>query len=906
MEIKGAADELEVIQPLQLPPREAARRHSRLQTLAGFGIEWQNGGLKDFRRTAGIITQVHHHAENLVERELAKDLHFNLIKYNDNVDDWCNKIGPQRGPSQVLNRMNNQLDPWHADRIVIEKDNTEPFLERLEENVTYEPLEEGTLKAVSFLAHTWFRRAETELKDEIRQKEPAQVDLERGERLVGLLNRWWQAGKLEVVREGRRVLPGAEDLVPLLKSGRLPVRGNRIEIPPPEAPLPRELADEIFKGIKHWDEEAEQPGFERLMELTTSDPKTATDVLRVGLSSQGRRDLDMFNHLLAKSQQHESLKDCFRPLLPQIRRVIRDAEATDRVASNNLVGAAHVRLVANVARVFPEQIDEDYLEHEFKPLVTCGELNTMQDAFELVAEVEKDFPRLREVAVDAVLDGHQDDRSQFLLDYGLKTASRAIEEGYRVDQKQVDYLLSELVFPLSMRDKSASQVPNGYSEAFELLTLLDKQGQIKLDELAVPAPDGQVKPVRRAVFERIFAAGGDSLSEGRFGVDSEFLKNDRAIQTEMVDILEEALVENESLDKLPTDAQKAAGLLKWYGDSLDQRQRGRLEKMLHPHRLESVRGPLHTLLQPVRQADIQVGLEQISGQPMDPPEMLNRFLSNAAQIASLEGYRWNESKALKTSIESVATRLKKDGTAGSFADAWLAESNQTLAELAAKKKASVAEVATFKLLHALDPERTLRAVRPGLTSEHRGPSELWDDFKPLRKELIAENLELLKDPAQPPQPLLTELEKLAALNYEDAAPLREQGLKSWKMGQSTRPDDGWQRKLARNFKGLESTFETHVALSKIALSDKGWSRFTEALNKVGGESHYQDALKISTYVEAELAEGKPYLPALEHAMKAVAMGKDPQKLSTEKLLAPSETLQLEDEVLVGDHSLERF
>lgn len=788
------------------------------------------------------------------------------------VADWQLKRGMLDGPLDFLGGKVDSLPRndhnYFTDEVFL------PFLDAVAAATAQGPVPERALKTVAHLATSLWERSEQPLNEEIRSKETPEDDRRWSEECVIVLDEWHARGGVQVVRGGETLPPGSVDLLAELSKGRAAVRGKTLDLTPPSAPMAvspeaASTVEALLEDFKYWEKEG-CPQADQLQDLARAKPELAREVVQALLDRddllEDRDASPRIGRLVSEAATRPGLKELLRPHLPRLTSVAARAHERGTVAPDNLVGQYKVKLYQSVLQTFPELATEDFVRRDLAPLLLAEEINTAHDAARMMLEVWKEHPDLVGPTMDVVL---QDSTTRLGRAAEELTLPALEKHGWSPTPKQQDAMLAELYLPVGKNDRSVFTSYETVQRGLGSLEALEARSPGYLDRLRLPDTRGQLVPARRAMLDRLLNDPSDDLVRNLYTkssgshIASRFYKvifPNAELTGELLDRVAAAFDPATGVAGMSPDAQAAAAVLG--SVPLSKEDEARLDALLAPEIPKRQKGfyVYSGLVESVRARFLDREAAKLPGLP--GPERVAR----AEELLTLarethEDYDAEPGRVLKLLVPHLA---------GADLAPLVETVRADLARGQALESLSPAETARLQLADAAAPEGlVLAALRPRLRDEVGYGNKAVESV--MHRWRWSESLKALESPATPLGRRGEALE-LGLFEAGDRDGYRKMVLEALARGLEG-VERGWLRKLRDRFPDADSQLQAFRTVAggaeTDAVAERGWSRFSEVLDRVG---KLDDAGKVWPSWERNLAQGIERAEALRIAMLEHALG----------------------------------
>ncbi|GMU52773.1 MAG: hypothetical protein AMXMBFR33_19190 [Candidatus Xenobia bacterium] len=506
---------------------------------------------KEFQQAAGLLVDLTHHSEDQLTSRIARRILFDRFRWPDTLDDLKAKVGHPQGCTQQLRDMLHGIDGHSADRTYHTEESVGLLLSGLEDAVP----DQETIRVVARVGRGFYQRSKAELTPEIREHESHELDRTFAQRADRLLQKWH--------KEGHFTWEGETSL----ELGRVEVwPGPMLKILPEEKET-RPESTGLHKQLDRWKEEERHVAQDKLAELWRKDRPEAERLIErllIDLDQPGREGSRRMTVALGGAARHPELKAAFAPHLGTLTGHVGRAQARDELASNNLVGAARVDFVRNLAAAFPQAVTEEWYRGEVLPLVLAEEINTRNGAAVFVEGLFKEHPDLRDLTMQAVTAYPND----FYLEHCCRSAlGAAVKTGWQPTAVQKDWLVSWLHVPYEPEKKdgpSPHSSNDGFRAAVNATSALLEKDSGALEGCELPNTRGQMVSVAEALFDRLAQQDFPSTDSYRRQRNSELyriLESDPGLKERVFQKAEEDYRAAGSLVRLDGTATRSLQLL---------------------------------------------------------------------------------------------------------------------------------------------------------------------------------------------------------------------------------------------------------------------------------------------------------------------------------------------------------
>ncbi len=508
---------------------------------------------KQFQRAAQVMVDLTHHSEDQLTSRIARRILYDRFRW-PGLDDLKVKVGHPQGCTQRLQSMLYAIDGHSADRTYHSEEGVGLLLSGLEDAAP----DQETIRVVARVGRGFYQRSKAELKPEIREHESPELDRTFAQRADHLLQKWH--------KEGYFTWEGETSL----ERGRVEVwPGPVLKILPQEKETKRPESTGLHKELdRAWKEDERAAAQDQLAELWRKDRPEAErliDQLLIENDLPGREGSRRMNVALGGVARHPELKAAFAPHLGTLTGHVRRAQARDELASNNLVGAARVAFVSNLAAAFPEAVTEEWYRGEVLPLVLADEINTSNDAAAFVQDLFQGRPDLRDLTMQAVTEYPND----FYLEHCCRSAlGAAVKNGWQPTALQKDWLVSWLHVPYEPEKKKDGPSPlwgnDGFQAVVRATSALLEKDPLALEGHELPNTRGQMVSVAEALFDRLAqedSSNSDSYRRQRNSELYRILESDPGLKERVFQKAEEDYRAAGSLVRLEGSSARSLQLL---------------------------------------------------------------------------------------------------------------------------------------------------------------------------------------------------------------------------------------------------------------------------------------------------------------------------------------------------------
>lgn len=446
----------------------------------------------------------------LVQRQ-AKNLVIKHFKWKTNAQDWAMKAGPIEGPTRALNQHFQQMTERFQRGGAWEEQFLYPHLDTLEKNAArVETVPQETVASMVHGSRILRARADQNLDEEIRQKEPPENDHRWSQRISGMVQEWWRKGQFELSLNGSEVQPDQElDFHHLLTNPEaiVEVRGRQVEIRETRGPRGEEK-DEIQKFLYrfstlHQTRDQANAAWPELDELIATDPKQATHLLdravEMVFDDPGRQihGARCLKNLLDACDERPALKTL---IAPHAQRLSSLGELTRArglyLKKDNLAGEDLARFYHSLLKQFPDLLTGELVERQLSPILfnNWGVNRAMPEVLEWLCE---ERPDLSDTVARQAINGEEGfpgkDTYQML--------SMASKHGWKPQPEQLQWLVDWMTSP---RCKEDSTILSEYYFALAGLAAdLEERDPGCWDRFRTFNLDGQLQPVRHALLHML-------------------------------------------------------------------------------------------------------------------------------------------------------------------------------------------------------------------------------------------------------------------------------------------------------------------------------------------------------------------------------------------------------------------
>ncbi|MDQ7826620.1 MAG: hypothetical protein RDV48_27705 [Candidatus Eremiobacteraeota bacterium] len=908
--------------------RNSARRAS-CTYLGDLGARLKAGTVKgeDFRKASMAIYGLLHNPQgDPLVRKMAQELMFSHVKGTTPVADWQLKKGPVAGPSECISSLWRRLEN-SFDRTYIGPDNgMKDFLDALQGATEGRRVPGDALKAAAHFSRTMQCRGDSDFKPDIREKEPRESDFAMADDAASLVEHWWHHGQITVTRDGREVLPGSLDLREVVRGEKVAVHDSEIRLSSPPRRKPVALkarVKELFDSIDAYElkdksgKNDRDKGLAILRGLAEAGSDEARSVLGIFVESlgggDGRGDYDLrkMGRILKEGQSSPALRELIAGHLPALSTLISRLDAREALVGNNLEEEAKVDFFKNLTGTFPELLkDERFFREELGTLLTCDEINALNETCSHMRELFEKDPSLVKPTMDIILADssrpYLDERQCWLIHDAYEKHS------WLPDRGQVEYLLPKLYQPPAREGRSIFH--SGYSDSGEfplvlsLFNRLRKEKPALIEGLELPDMRGRMVTLDEALKDRVFndSASDDDLmralctrkgSSGscRWAGDFyDFIVPDDRAAGRFLDAFEKDYKAAGALRKLTREGKISFTILSSLALKPDQEVR--FKDIIRPERFEKQGFYIFSdYIDGIRREEIAQDMQRLQ----------SGTLSASAQCdTAMDALKMTHRMGISSDVERRSDEIlnameegigKASADTGKEADSLLSRLKTDIAANGTFDKAPEATLLTFQVLERLSRkspalfDSLYGALKPFLDRDlGYGNGVLNKLLDPMRERLIKETIDGLWMPSVLPMERFRKasegLPGIAGKSYTlgstwDLPKVTEvfhEGMKSY-----TAFPDVQDMALKLGSPALVLDAYGHFAEKEKddAGIGKAWLRFRDVMEHVDGESNYKVAMNFYDFIEEETAKGRDREQCLKHCMRAYTMEMDPRNVA---------------------------
>ena len=896
---------------------------------------------KDFSKAAQDLIEYAYYTDDPLVRRVAKSALCDktLIEFKTTESNWMYRAGPIDGPAKYLERLRNDIER-DSNRYYLDDENRIPeFLRALARSAQGMLIPAHALKAVAHMGHLLSARADADLKESLREKEPREKDLSWAGGCASLVDFWWGNGQLEVLKDGAVVRPGSLDLKSMVMKEKVSVRGSTIVIESPDkkySPVNRKIARDILKKLSPWGKDEEKKeGIEKLHQLSSGDPQKAAGVMgamvdeviqNTGKNRRFHGAAEEFNLLLDQAKENSWLRDLLAPCLPRLRMIPQWADSFDVIAPDNLTGGSYVEFCEKLVSLFPETLNSTFVDEALSPLILTEEPNTRSHACRFVKELWKENPDMAACTASLILE-RQDDR---WFDDGLWDILCEAAEKYDwvPDKAQMENLVARLYHPPG-HEKESLFDGGGLKEGdvagdIRLFAILLAKDPHVLQNWQLPDTKGTMVSVERALLDRVMNDPHDQKLE-HLSIKREFnsdyrgktsnlyqiLFHDPAIVDDLLEKLRQGYARTGMLDRMDSGEQASLVMLASLG--LKEPHASQLRDILFPARLQ--KQGFSEILNPYRSEEIQKSLKELEEGGLPAGEFFEKA-QETLQIAHCIGYGSDVVRNCSGVLKSINTGIKKLKDRGKKEIASsINEFRKSFAGAGKIDAMPQSDFLRFQILVDLgrsDRElmKELHAIVKPFLLEDQGCHggliwNLMDDIMDYeidrnKEEITTGNLKLA-DRAALTERNFTLIEAEHA--YKDKDKKKTETMKAfneWFAGICAPVHPG---ELDVRFPDTEKAYHVFISLSREAERDEDipgiWVSYRDILDRVGGSGSADMALDGFRYVREMMARGRSREKALAHAIKSYALGADPRNvvMDDERITSTLTTVEEEEDAV---------
>lgn len=463
--------------------------------------------VEEFQAGAKLALSQAHDNPDFFTRRIARLVLYPHFEWPNKIQDACLKEGELNFCRRYFSRTeHNIVGPFARDKY----HTGENYRAALQKASSVAPDQETVIGVASF-GHNFARRSRMELKEGLREKEPVEFDLELARLASKVLSHWEKHGCLEI--RGK-----VEDLLtnrPVVHDGEIPVLDLTGQGEMPAWPGQQS----VLKDMNAWDQHPEE--LERgLKGLVAMGPEGVNAlVARASHPLADHDDARRVGNALVGARSHPELKRWLEPHLPALSRHVTDSYARNNLCNNNLVGEGNARLVRKLVGTFPELVTPEYFRTEVMSLALADELNTGYKGAEIAAELWKERPELRDLAMQCVVEQPEHKQTFFLDHTAQRVMEHAVRDGWKPSPEQTDWMASWLY--IQPGDEYYLHSSGTYKVAVKAAASIEPRA---LAGVELPDRQGKMVPLVEALLDQVAHAGNfrDNLAalvEGKRGLE---------------------------------------------------------------------------------------------------------------------------------------------------------------------------------------------------------------------------------------------------------------------------------------------------------------------------------------------------------------------------------------------------
>ncbi|MBI3925437.1 MAG: hypothetical protein HY319_07860 [Armatimonadetes bacterium] len=897
---------------------ELSGHHAPIDELMALKKRLQRSRGEAFSRIADELVEVVETRGDPVAARAAVVLLLDEVKFPDPVGEWiAHRGGPARGPAAALRRIGGSIG-FPFSRGALKAESFQPFLEALADLPPSELLPDEAIRSVAMLARALEKRAGLERKPDEPREDP-ELDRQWARGVGEVVDRWWQEGRLEVCRDGQPLPYGAVPLRELACQEALSIQDGCVRL---RSGTPRASADlmekarSLAEGIGTWKDDP-SPGLDELEKLVGSDLEKARalvpallDELNVphfsdrtenqGLISRHKTDEDRVAALLERAQKVPALKELLRPFGQEIVRTTSEAASRGVPSTDNLDCSAKIKIYTHLFRLFPELASARTIASELFPLRDSSVLNNRDELYGLLEELWGRDPALVKPTLDALIQAETaPPMVEFSPDH-TKLFLNAYEKfGWRPDRDQVRWLLSFFYLP---EGRTGRNLLDWFSDD-DMTALARLAGRMDQDGLladcTLPGPGGPEKPWKQAVEENLFGSEPQSIPrtyDARVEPLFQILCQDPGVADDLL-----SRVEGAPLDPMEWPAQVALSVLR--ADRLDRARAARFCKLLEGPLSRPLRGDAAEVLTQHRKSYVTERTRQLETSPAEPAAILDEARGVWRAIARAD-FGSELATGMLTALDKRFANLPSE-QAGPLAQPLLDDALTYLRLPGGLKEMPEEALISLTLCASLAPRHRdtaigLKAALLGDNDVHTTDSIRSTVLRRLRSQAFDEEMAgLAGSPSD--RDRSARLARLEGYIRKGIDLPKEQAEKL--------VTDAWAQGglagLSGFFEKTRDPEETFTRLREVASAHPElaapWARFEKTLASAG-PGKYQEAARLTAWMEEQIAAGKPAQDVEKRALEALALGDDPAALSFADSLQ-GRILRDPDRVRIGSVSL---
>lgn len=610
-----------------------------------------------------------------------------------------------------------------------------------------------------------------------------------------------------------------------------------------------------------------------------------------GEQSRRLEKMEKIALVLSASTDHPASRSVVAPHAQRLSSMISRLGASDRLGDRQNFNPIPLKFCKAFVKAFPEFLDRSFLDREISVLLLGSEAIASEGACEMMTTAWEQHPELVAPTV-ALVTGAPGQAAPSRGHW--KLLEEGFRRGWRPDADQVEWLLASAFDPAG-----STHEPVFFSDRFrgalKLLRLLGDEAFPLLDGLEMPDTQGRMRPVRRALFDRVFhdvnSENCSRLLDRRdpYGISDDlyrFVFPDPDLVRALLEQVERGAALG-PLSEMSQDEQAALAVLASL--DLDQASKTRFESVLCQHASDApgpawIEGPIgrgRSLLLSEQCARL------FSGElPFD--EARDCFL-RAVEVARPAA---RVSPGEFEAVEKVCLAWAQGLAAGpgdqqEQALRWLFERVEPLQSSEADLRSlAPGDLACLGMLDVLSRQDALLQARlRGVLGTRLETPQGYQDglaasiLRSIRKTAI---VALMADASGGRFGRLERLARAERIGGADllvgrttAHDLGARGLKDALAGSAA---DGLAR-LARVLVEPESVLTVYRSLAPSCNSDEDIGRegvrFLEVMDRVGGEAMLSRAIEAHAFVEEAAARGHSREAALALALDSYARGTKP-------------------------------
>ncbi|MBM3464838.1 MAG: hypothetical protein FJX76_22295 [Armatimonadetes bacterium] len=883
--------------PAEVPQWRRLARRADCERLGEIQRGLEAGTLKGeaFADAADRLSEATLSAPDRLVRRMAQSLLYDYVKWDDPVAEWTNKVGSVEGPTRYLNGILRRARNSGDSNVFVPEHRIDDMIKTLYHALDGYAVNTAPLRAMAHLAHEMSARADQDLKKDIRDRETADQDRAWASLAASAVDSWWQRGQIEVTRDGQTLAPGSVNLQSAIRGRRVAVYDGRIDLSQATVPTPTAAFEALKKVLDPYEKDTTIPA-DAFEALAPADAAASLDCL---IASRGDHDLRRVTRLLEASDSHPATRALLEARVEQLSTVISRANAEGSLATNNLVGEAHVSFCDAFLKAFPERLDAEFFRRELLPLELCEEINTNQDACDLIQRLWDKHPELVGPSVAAIISA-PDEFHAWRPHWSL--IQKGLERGWRPDEDLAEWLLSHLYHPMGRGKRTIyNGTYDGFKSALTVFETLKKEGSPLVDGLEMPDTKGRMQPLRRALFDRFYNDPSDDRARnlyrgGSSGDPWRILSTlypvifpDAALTGDLLTTVEQGVAKSGSLYKMDGDAQAAFAVLT--SVDLDAAQKSRFETVL---RRCARQGPGNYIfketLNRVRTADLEVLKSQLSSGALPAAQAIPAFLEGA-EYARLSASYGNGTREIEKLAEAWMDGLKP-GTFEPCASLLAEKVEKALAggtklgDLPSEDLGALTGLIVLARRDSALLERLRVLMAPRLDADQGyGDGLVGPVLTQFRRTVIDDLLYAMSRPEAGRGcrvQNLEQAEKIAEADYQISGKrVRNDALKVLSEALAASPAPGVAR-LQAVLRSPENLLAAYRVIAPSADRDADMDaecfRFLEVMEYVGGEDRLERALEAHAFVERVTAEGRPREAAMRHIVQAYSLGTTPDAM----------------------------